>query len=147
MEQRKIHLYVWLGLAILLPISWLLAVLSIPDAVEQEPVRGDIAAALPIVVAKKESGEFLIRWLRDSAGQREQVEIFITKPLESPNTTVVLKKNAADTQLLGMLSTRGFYRFTLDSSQLQLPGFDLVFSDEIKLKVLRSVPLRRPVIQ
>ncbi len=132
---RKIHRYTWYSLAVLLPVGWLAAVLAIPAAVWQTPVRAELPAPLPLVSQSKESGDFIINLRRDSLGDRRQVEVIIKKPLTNPNTTLILN----DRIVLGLLETRGIRRFDLDSLAARAAKVELRFEDKIRQRVLRTV--------
>ena len=132
---RKIHRYTWYSLAVLLPVGWLAAVVAIPDAVWQTPVRAELPAPLPLVSQSKESGDFIVNLRRDSLGDRRQVEVIIKKPLTNPNTTLILN----DRIVLGLLETRGIRRFDLDSLAARAARVELRFEDKIRQRVLRTV--------
>lgn len=138
---RKIHRYTWFSLAILLPISWLAAIWAIPGEVWQTPVRPEQPAALPVLLQSKESGDFVINLLQDSTGKQRQIEIFIKKPLANPNTTVTVEGGGSkvEGEILGLLGTRGVWRFDLDSLTAKNQPFKLRFEDKIQGRVLRTV--------
>ncbi len=135
-KLRKIHRYTWFSLAILLPIGWLAAIWAIPGEVWQTPVRVEQPAALPFILQSKESGDFVINLRQDSAGERRQIEIFIKKPLTSPNTTVTVE---GQEKTLGLLGTRGVYHFDLDSLTAKKWPLKLRFEDKIQGRLLRTV--------
>ncbi len=139
---RKIHRYTWFSLAILLPIGWLAAIWAIPGKVWQTPVRPEQPAALPLILQSKESGDFVINLRQDSSGTQKQVEIFIKKPLKTPNTTVTVEGGGSKVEgeiLLGLLGTRGVYHFDLDSLSAQSKPLKLRFEDKIQGRILRTV--------
>lgn len=137
---RRAHRRIWYALAILLPLGWLAAVLAIPGDLRQEPMRAPQAVALPVLLASKESGPFLINLRGDSSRTRKQVEILLKSPQTNPSTLVYW--SSADhraPQLLGALQTRGLYRFALDSLTAQEPGGTLRLEDPIERRTLRTV--------
>jgi len=141
-KLRKAHRYIWFSLAVLLPIGWLAAIWAIPGEVWQTPVRAEQPAALPLLLQSKESGDFVINLLQDSTGKRRQVEIFIKKPLTNPNTTITVEgggSKAEGEKLLGLLGTRGVWRFDLDSLSAQSKPLKLRFEDKIQGRLLRTV--------
>ena len=133
---RKIHRYTWFSLAVLLPLGWLAAIWVIPREVWQTPVRPEQPAQLPIVLQSKESGDFVINLRQDSAGEQRQIEIFIKKPLTNPNTTITVE---GQEKTLGLLGTRGVWRFDLDSLSAQSNPLKLRFEDKIQERILRTV--------
>ncbi len=142
-KLRKAHRYIWFSFAILLPIGWLAAIWAIPGEVWQTPVRAERPAALPLILQSKESGDFVINLREDSTGERRQIEIFIKKPLTNPNTTVTVDdgRQTADGQqtTLGLIGTRGIYRFDLDSLTAKKWPLKLRFEDKIQGRILRTV--------
>jgi len=136
-KLRKIHRYTWFSLAVLLPIGWLAAIWAIPGEVWQTPVRPEHPVAfLPFIVQSKESGDFVINLREDKTGERRQIEIFIKKPLTNPNTTITIE---GQEKTLGLLGTRGVWRFDLDSLSAQSKPLKLRFEDKIQGRVLRTV--------
>lgn len=143
-KLRKAHRYIWFSLAILLPISWLAAIWAIPGEVWQTPVRAGQPAPLPILAQSKESGDFVVNLRQDSTGRQRQIEIFIKKPLTNPNTTVMVEGGRSRVEgenetLLGLLGTRGVWRFDLDSLSARSEPLKLRFEDKIRGRTLRNV--------
>ncbi|MCK6691202.1 MAG: hypothetical protein L6Q97_03765 [Thermoanaerobaculia bacterium] len=134
---RKTHRYAWYALAILLPMGWLAAIRAIPGEIRQQPVRREQALALPVLAQSRQSGDLLINLRQDSSGTKRQLEIFIQKPLSNPNTLVILENQHAE-QLIGLLGTRGVWRFDLDS--LTVP-IKLRLEDKIHNRVLQKLTL------
>lgn len=134
---RKIHRYTWFSLTILLPIGWLAAIWAIPAEVWQTPVRPGQSAPLPIVVQSRESGDFVINLRQDSTGTRQQIEVFIKKPLPNPNTSITIEGEKEI--LLGLTGTRGIWRFDADSLTARHKPLKLRFEDKIQGRVLRTV--------
>lgn len=132
---RKIHRLTWFSLALLLPLGWLAAIVVIPGEVVQTPVRAEEAAPLPLVAQSVESDDFVIRLRQDSTGDERQIEIFIKKPLETPNTTVVTESGT----VLGLLGARGIRRFHLDSLSARSKPLRIRFEDRIKGRTLRII--------
>lgn len=133
---RKAHRYIWFSLAVLLPAGWLAAIWAIPGDVWQTPVRPEQPAPLAIVVQSKESGDFVVNLRQDSAGGRKQIEIFIKKPLLTPNTTLIAE---GPEKIIGQLGTRGFWRFDLDSLTTQSKPLKIRFEDKIQGRTLRTL--------
>ncbi|MEI6411961.1 MAG: hypothetical protein WCR52_21395 [Bacteroidota bacterium] len=147
LKLRKIHRYSWFLLAVLLPLGWLAAIRAIPDAVYQNPVRASQPEPLPIVTQSKQSGDFLFNLRQDSLARRNQIEIIISKPLENPNTTVLVGLDDPATvhteTLLGLIGNRGVWRFELDSVVAKSNTFSLIMEDRIKGVPLRTVAFSR----
>lgn len=137
---RRAHRYTWYVFAFLLPLAWLAAIRAIPGPVSQEPVRPPQPAALPVLLASRESGNVLVNLRADSAGARKQVEILLKSPQTNPSTLVYWSAGAGGpTQLIGALQTRGLYRFALDSlASGQFAGV-LRLEDPLQKRLLRTV--------
>jgi hypothetical protein len=140
-KLRKAHRYIWFLLTVLLPSGWLAAIWAIPGEVWQTPVRPEQPAAMPLLLQSKESGDFIINLRQGSAGERRQIEIFIKKPLTNPNTTVTAEGGGLEEEgkILGLLGTRGIYRFDLDSLTAKNQPLKLRFEDRIQNRTLRTV--------
>ena len=140
---RTAHRYIWVSLALLLPLGWLATIWAIPAGVWQTPIRPGQPAQLPLLVQSKQSGDFVINLRQDSLGSRRQIEVFIKKPQTSPNTTLLVETDgpAAEKKgrVLGLLGSRGIWRFELDSLTTRSPRFTLLFEDEIQHHSLRRV--------
>lgn len=138
-QLRKAHRYIWFSLAVLLPLGWLASILAIPDEIWQQPVRPVQPAQMPRLVRSKSSGDFLLNLREDSAGMRRQVEIFVKKPLNNPNTVAAAGANGEI--LLGLLGTRGVSRFDLDSLTARENSLIIRLEDRIQGRLLRTVDL------
>lgn len=131
---RKIHRNSWFVLAVLLPLAWIAAIRAIPGEFFQQPVRAAQADPLPLTLASRQSGDFVVSLRTDSSGLRNQIEIIITQPLTNPNTTVTV--NGKSEIILG---TRGIRRFEPDSATARNRPLTLRFEDKIQGRLLRTV--------
>ncbi len=112
-NPRTAHPYWWLALAVLLPAGWLAAIWVIPGPVWQDPAGPAQAEALPVLVRSGQSGPLLFRLRQDGQGVRGQVEVVLTEPLDAANATLVVE--GPPERALGLLGSRGVWRFALDS--------------------------------
>lgn len=133
---RKTHRYTWFALAVLLPLGWVSAILVIPGPVCQDPSRAPQPEALSELLGTKQSGHFLVNWRSDHSKTRHQVEILITKPLETPNAVVRIVADDQGDPLPGLLGSRGLYRFDLDRSGAQT--IRIRIEDDLKKTTLAS---------
>ena len=140
---RKAHRYIWFSFAVMLPVGWLAAVMAIPDAVWQQPVRPAEPEQLPLEIQSTQSGDFVISLRQDSSGTQRQIEVLIARPLSNPNTMLLLENadNRQDKTLLGLLGSRGIHRFNLDSTAARSSSLTLRFEDNIQGRLLRTVVL------
>lgn len=132
---RKAHRYTWFGLAVLLPALWLASILAIPDTLWEEPVRAPESPALPVLVVSKQAGDMVLNLRQDTSG-RQQLEVLLQKPLEQPNTVVILEGKTD--WVLGQLNTRGIRRFALGNLMAATP-LRLRIEDRIRQQVLYRV--------
>ena len=143
---RKRHRYTWVGLAILLPLGFILAFISIPDK-QIESINLEIGqvVALPDVVKSKAGTNVNITIRKAPDKSEQQLEIVVMHPLKSPAASVYLSAQpfdqAAGGQLIGQLGPKGVYRFNLDSVQSQYSNFYLLVYDHIKAQTIEQLNL------
>lgn len=106
------HRAIWMALAIVLPALFVLAVLSIPRNVASAPPPESAGADFPMLLEQKTAGSLLFS-LR-SSGEKRQLKIEASAPLEAPSAVV-----RVNGKVLGIISSRGIYRFETDSARLQ----------------------------
>ena len=144
---RKIHRYTWFAFAFLLPLGWLAAILALPETVWQSPVYLGQPPQLPNLLQSKESGDFVLNLRQDSTEQLKQIEIFIKKPQVNPSTVVIIETidpiKGKKEQPLGLLGSRGVWRFNLDSLTAKYPDFKIRLDDNIQHLPLRSITFER----
>lgn len=131
---RKTHRYTWFVLAVLLPLGWVSAILVIPGPVCQEPARAPQPEALSELRSTRQSARFLVNWRSDPSTGRRQVEVLITKPLESPNAVVRAAVAGRADRMLGLLGSKGLYRFDLGSPDAQ--SIRIRIDDDLKKTTL-----------
>ncbi len=145
-KHRKLHRYIWFAFAFLLPLGWLAAIWVIPETIWQTPVHLGQPPQLTNLLQSKESGDFVINLRQDSTEQLKQIEIFIKKPQVNPSTVVILETidsiKGNKEQLLGMLGSRGVWRFNLDSLTINHPDFKVRLEDNIQHLTLRSITFK-----
>ncbi|MBV6441092.1 MAG: hypothetical protein DYG98_26275 [Haliscomenobacteraceae bacterium CHB4] len=94
------------------------------------------------MLQSKESGDFIINLRQDSTGKHRQVEIFIKKPLSNPNTTVTAgdgRQTLDGATVLGLLGTRGVWRFDLDTLITHNKPLQLRLEDKIRGRTIRTI--------
>lgn len=137
---RKIHRLVWLAWSVLLPLGWLAAIWVMPAPVWQDPVRPGQPPPLPVVSASARAGDFFLRLRQDSAGVRQQLEVFIQRPLPEGTVTVFLQ--GPPELALGALGARGVWRFALDGASSRRRPLEFRLEDPIRRRVLHKVAFR-----
>lgn len=140
---RKLHRYTWFLFALLLPLAWFAAIWAIPETLWQAPLHTGLPPQLPQLLQSEEAGDFVVNLRTDSSAQLKQVEIFIKKPQTNPNTSLIIEySDPADHKketLLGLLGSRGVWRFDLDSFLARSPYLGLRLEDKIQGRVLRQI--------
>lgn len=137
---RTVHRYTWFALALLLPAVWVAALLSRQDMPVQKPVRLEPQAALPIVLESRRSGPFLLNLRSDSVDRQLQLELFIQRPIEQPNTMLWAMTPGDSTGiLLGSLGTRGVYRYSLDGIIQEQALLRIRLTDQLQQHILREI--------
>jgi hypothetical protein len=104
---RRRHRQIWIGMALFLPVLFGLAIAVIPETPVGEPTAARPEPALGEVLKSTDTDYLFFQLSADSAGHK-QLEITVKKPLPAPTATV-----AANGQILGVLSSKGIYRFPL----------------------------------
>lgn len=130
LRLRAVHRHTWFALALLLPILWVVALRSLPDPVHGDPFRFPQPAALPNLLAQRETTDLLLSLRADTASRQGQLEILIKKPISSPALAVYWNDRR-----VGLLQNKGIYRFALDSASAQ--GQVLIKSDVTKTDFLK----------
>ena len=112
---RRLHVGLWMALAVLLPVGMVAAVLAIPD-----PAVGDLprplAPALAEVVAAGESADATFRIRRDPSTDARQLEVFVRRPLAVASLVIHAVSEddaAAPGPVIGTLGPRGLHRFPM----------------------------------
>jgi hypothetical protein len=104
---RRRHRQIWIGMALVLPVLFGLAIAVIPETPVGEPTAAHPEPALGEALKSADTESLFFQLRADSAGYK-QLEITVKKPLPAPVATV-----SANGQILGALSSRGVYRFPL----------------------------------
>lgn len=134
---RKRHLLIWCFLAILLPLGFVSAYLAIPEKVIDNTETRKIDEPLPKIFMSKDS-EFLKINIRKTINQKkQQLEIIIKKPLEAPCNLVYFSNSEfiENGVLLGILSSKGVYRFDLTNQEPIKNKASVFIYDNIKKQI------------
>lgn len=136
---RNRHLFIWVALAILLPIGFSLAYFAIPEKSPGRLVIPEVLPAMGQILSSHESDELLIRVLGNASETQKQLEFTLKESLSSPSSFIYLCASGKSEQLdqcraLGRLKSKGVYRFELKENSKE---FELVIFDMIK-KVQRD---------
>lgn len=143
---RKRHLYIWMALAVLLPVGYVAAILAVPPEAPAtnvvETIRSqDLPPQYARVLQVAEHPRLKMQLRQDTASQQRQVELILKQPLRRPSTWAYLSEGdstrIAGKQLLGLLTNQGVYRYALpDSLHPRL----LLLYDGIRKQIYAVIP-------
>jgi hypothetical protein len=104
---RRRHRQIWIGMALVLPVLFGLAIVVIPEPPVNDTIAEHLEPALGEAL-KSVDTEYLFFQLRADSTGHKQLEITVKKPLQAPAATL-----SANGQIIGVLSSKGIYRFPL----------------------------------
>ncbi|MEZ4886920.1 MAG: hypothetical protein R3E32_19480 [Chitinophagales bacterium] len=147
-ELRKRHKWMWLVLTVLLPLGFITAYSLIPTS--QVMVNQNFPATLPIPLAKivsiRNTPQFDIQLREDNVLGLKQIEVVVKNALTRPSTHLYVSdkssKKVNDVLFLGILESKGTYRFNLNPSMTYQKTFILLFYDKIAGEVYLEVQLK-----
>ena len=141
--QRKIHRFTWLIFAILLPLLFVASVWVLPKEFYPSKNIPEGVTAFPEVVQSKDSQAFLFN-IRENKVSHKQVEILVKQPLSTAAALVYIspkETNIEKSKLLGQLSSKGVFRFNLDSLYSQLNTFNISIYDPVNESVIQNIAI------
>lgn len=112
---RRAHRMIWLLLAVLLPVGFVVALLSYQPPLNQEPIAQQQPALLPILVRSVVSDSIVVNLRRAVQGSERQLEIILKRPFVVPSA-VVRVRQAGAWRAVGLLDAPGTYRFPLPTT-------------------------------
>ncbi len=147
-ELRKRHKWMWLILTILLPMGFITAYSLIPQI--PETVSQNLPAIKPTPLSKIQSihqiPQFDVSLREGNNMGLKQVEVVVKTPSNRPSTHLYLSdkssKDIEEAQFLGILGSKGIYRFNLNPSLTYQNAFVVLFYDKIAGEVFEEVQLQ-----
>ncbi len=136
LKLRHAHRTIWLALAIALPVGFGTALSMTDTLLPQEPIRSQVAVALPIEVRSVNSPDLTIT-LRYAPSTMFQLEIRVKTALEVPSAVVQVRQQNT-WRTLGLIGEPGAYRFALASINAH-PVIRI--QDDIHQRTLRTIQL------
>ena len=134
LELRKLHLRIWIVVAIAVPICIVLSILARPSFPFTETInRSTVIQALPQNVKEVETDNLKIN-LRGENTLAKQLEIIVKKPLKSASMAVYYLENKAKGKYIGGMQSKGVYRFAIDKS---IQG--IILYDPIKKRDIQQI--------
>ena len=147
-QLRRRHKWIWLILTILLPLGFITSYSLISQT--QDMVNAPLLASKPAPLSKiasiRETPQFDIRLREDNNLGLKQIEVTLNEPLSRPSTHLYLSdkssKEIGNAQFLGVLDSKGIYRFNLNPSMTYQNAFVLLFYDKIAGEIYEEVQLK-----
>jgi hypothetical protein len=145
-QLRKRHLTIWMALAVLLPIGFIAAILSIPTPATMAQLASSVPPALPTVLASGETPELKLN--RRTANQPDQqLEVIIKQPLTHASALVYLSEEGKAMgkrpgTLLGRLGSKGVYRFAVPAVLSTEKTWKVILYDALKDQRIQTILLQ-----
>lgn len=146
-ELRKRHRWMWLILTILLPMGFITAYSLIPQI--PEPISKNLPALKPSPLSKIQSihqiPQFDVSLREDNNMGLKQIEVVVKTPSNRPSTHLYLSdkssKGIERAQFLGVLGSKGIYRFNLNPAMTYQNALVVLFYDKIADEIFEEVQL------
>jgi hypothetical protein len=145
-QLRRRHLTIWMALAVLLPIGFIAASLSIPTPATMTQLASSAPPALPTILASGETPE--LKFNRRTAAQSEQqLEVVIKQPLTQASALVYLSEDPQAMEkhpgmLLGRLGSKGVYRFAVPAGLSAEKVWKVTLYDVLKDQSIQTILLQ-----
>ncbi|HMO38775.1 MAG TPA: hypothetical protein PKC76_07795 [Saprospiraceae bacterium] len=133
-ELRHIHRRIWQLWALLLPLSFGLAVLVLPTKVTQPVLYDQMAVKTSKIEQTQETDWLRVQIRAPDEMMPRQLQIVLKKPLKVPVAQVFWQN-----VYIGRLGAKGTHYFLLDSSQVANPPYHLDIRDPINKAVLQTI--------
>ena len=134
-DQRKRHKVTWVGLAIIIPVLFFLAVKNIVPDYFSEDLYFNQPVAFSNVLNSEESSLLLYNIRSENNSYLKQLELVVKKPLSVPGASIIIRtENMAGGENIGLLQSKGIYRYNLDSLQSVSKNLNISVLDEINDK-------------
>lgn len=139
---RSIHRRIWYALALLLPLGFIIAVISIPGAVADPGFSGHQPEAFPVVARSGGTDKYPVALRKaENQGNQFQVELTVTEPLTVPSALVYFsirpEGGPEDGLLLGSLGSTGTHRFNLNLPETMPKALYLYLYDPVNQEVFQ----------
>lgn len=134
----------WLAIAVVLPLGYLLALISRPDPIENSSDLIDQAKTT--IIKELADHPVLKAWLSKNASDTYFLELDLRKPSNHPLAGFYLGDSAeaaiSNCQLLGTVGAAGHQRFVVDSLLLGKTRQYLLQYDPIRKEKIYSIALQ-----
>ncbi|NAS31316.1 hypothetical protein GTQ40_10065 [Flavobacteriaceae bacterium R38] len=127
---RRRHLFMWIGILVILPVLMILAIINIPKF----PVNDQL-----VEIASSNKGAVLKTAITDNvelklieAASKKILEIQILQPLKASSATVhILNDDLSKGDFIGQISAKGIYKFPIEKEINGISIFDHIKGEEI----------------
>ena len=120
---RRSHRFIWLTLAIVLPVGFVMALRMTAQPLTREPIGPNVPAALPVLVRSVSNSDLTVTLRKAGQTPDLQLEILVKTALETPSA-VVRVRQPDGWRAVGLLSAPGLYRFALPGTETR-PEIDV----------------------
>ena len=128
---RKTHVYIWVLIALIVPVIIFFSVKNIPSFPQDEHTNKGIIGKQPVINTVTHEN-FTISF-RGKNNVASQIEIKVNKPIKASSAILYTLNNNNDKgDLLGTLSGKGSYLFDLNGPLRGILIYDQIKDREIK---------------
>lgn len=113
---RRSHRFLWLALALVLPVGFIMALRQTGQPLAQEPIGPTAPVALPILVRSVSNPDLTLTLRKAVRTPDQQLEILVKTALETPSA-VVRVRQAGGWRAVGLLSAPDVYRFAMPGTE------------------------------
>lgn len=144
--QRKMHLVLWLLLAILLPAGFIASIMVIPNQSMQENVFLPEKVKLEKLLKETSSNNVIALLRSNNQHSQYQLEVLVTTPFKTPDIGVYLSNkadfNITDSHFLGNLPSKGGKLFDLPEISQNDKELQVVLFDPIRNQLLNQISIK-----
>lgn len=119
---RKRHLQVWSLFALLIPAVIIVAYQAVPKRNPGGILQDAGTAALPVLLAKKQTGEITATIRRSSDGKEYQLQVTSPEAIVQPSS-LIYRIQHNEQELVGRIGAAGDYFFPLKADTSMQYGF------------------------
>ena len=143
---RNRHLYIWLGLALLLPLLGAAVLFQLPaSSYATSEISSGSLMELSHTLEESASEEFTVSVGSESPGATTDLQIAIKEALQQPAAWVYVSPQSEieveEAVLLGPIGERGVFQFELDSLSSQWEPLFVTIYDGIHQQITHQIEL------
>lgn len=134
---RRAHRFIWLLLAVALPVGFLATRLTRQSPLLQAPILPPQSTAMPVLLRTVDADSLVLNLRQSVQGTERQLEILLKQPFETPSAVVCIRQEGSR-RAVGLLNAPGLYRFSLPTGTNR-PLVEIV--DEVHDRTVKTVQL------